>query len=397
MLNETYKKLLSAKSVIRELSEIGTAKSEEIGAENVFDYSLGNPSVPAPNAFKDAISDIYANMDTMEIHGYSPTLGIHSVKEAIAKSLKERFDIDYGPEHIFPTSGAAGAISHAVRAITKPGDTVLGFAPFFPEYIHYVGGSGAELKVVPPDESDFMPDMEKFESMIDANVSAALINSPNNPSGAVYGKETLTKMAEILKKKEVEFKHPIYLISDEPYREICYLDEGVPYPARFYDNTITCYSFSKSLSIPGERIGYIAVNPAAEDAKYLVPIFGQISRGTGHNCPTSTMQLAVAKTLNMTSDLSVYKENKDILYKALTDLGIKVVNPGGTFYIFAKALEDDATTFCRKALKYNLVLVPSESFGIQGYFRIAYCVTTEKVHRSLDAFRQFVEAEYGNN
>lgn len=397
MLNEMYKGLLGAKSVIRELSEIGTAKAAEIGAENVFDYSLGNPSVPAPEDFKKAIEEIYRDMDVMAIHGYSPTLGIPSVKVALADYLSKEYGVGYKAEHIFPTSGAAGAIAHAVRAVTKPGDVVLGFSPFFPEYTHYVGGTGAVLKVVPPDEETFMPDMKKFEEMLDTNVSAILINSPNNPSGVVYDKETLTKMADIMKDKSERYGHPIYLISDEPYREICYLDEGVPYPACFYDNTLTCYSYSKSLSIPGERIGYIAVNPKADGADVLVPMFGQISRGTGHNCPTSTMQLAIAKLLGKTSDLSVYADNMEILYNALTELGIRVVKPGGTFYIFAKALEEDATAFCKKALNYNLVLVPSESFGIPGYFRISYCMPTEKVKRSLVAFKEFVEAEYGNN
>lgn len=397
MINEVYKDMLKAKSVIRELSEYATKRAGEIGPENVFDYSLGNPSVPAPDSVKEAIVSIYNELGPMEIHGYSPTLGIPSVKTAISESLNRRFNMNYGPEHIFPTSGAAGAIAHAIRAVTVPGKKVLGFAPFFPEYIHYVGGAGVDFVAVPPDIDTFMPDMEKFRQMLDKDTAAVLINSPNNPSGVVYDEESLKALSNILKEKSKEFGHSIYLISDEPYREISYTPQGVPYPAAFYDNTLTCYSFSKSLSLPGERIGYIAVNPKAEDAEVLVPMFGQISRGTGHNCPTSTMQLAIARLLDETSDISVYRDNKDILYNELTKLGLRMINPGGTFYIFGKAVEESATEFCKKALKYDIVIVPSESFGIPGYFRISYCVPTEKVRRSIEAFKRFIEEEYGNN
>lgn len=397
MINQHYKDMLSAKSVIRELSEVGTARAAEIGTENVFDYSLGNPSVPAPEEFKDAVINVYEELDPMAIHGYSPTAGHPFVKEKIAEYLKETYGINYGPNHIFPTAGCAAAIAHAVRAVTCPGDTVLCFAPYFPEYNHYVGATGANLKLVPPDEETFMPDMEKFEAMIDKKVTAVLINTPNNPSGAVYDEDTLKKMAEILTKKSEELGRVIFMISDEPYREICYLEGGCPYPSKYYKHSISCYSYSKSLSLPGERIGYLAVHPEAEGADTLVAMCGQISRGIGHNCPTNTVQLAVARVLGKTSDLSVYEKNKDILYECLKSLGMKVVNPGGTFYIFAKALEEDATAFCKKALKYDLVLVPSESFGIPGYFRVAYCVPTEKVERSVEAFKKFVEAEYGNN
>ncbi len=397
MINNKYKDMLKAKSAIRELSEYAAGLAKEIGYENVFDFTLGNPGVEPPEEFARAVNEVYNAMSPMEIHGYSPTNGILSVKKAIADSLKNRFKLDYAPEHIFPASGAAAAISHAVRAVTEPGDKVLGFAPFFPEYIHYVEGSGARFIPVRPDLNDFMPDMAEFKGAIDEKVSAVLINSPNNPSGVIYSEEVLRELSEILREKAREYNRSIYLISDEPYREICYLENGAPYPSKYYDNTISCYSFSKSLSLPGERIGYIAVNPRAEDSDILVPVFGQISRGIGHNCPTSTMQLAVAKTLECTSDLSVYEKNRNMLFTELVKLGFEVVKPDGTFYIFARALENNALSFCKRALKYNLVLVPSDSFGVPGYFRIAYCVPTEKVERSVAAFRKFVEVEYGGN
>ena len=395
MIAEQYRKMLDAKSVIRQLSEKATKRAQIIGAENVFDYSLGNPSVPAPAEFKQALLDLIEKEDPMTLHGYSPTLGIPSVKTAIAESLNCRFDMNYGPEHIFPVSAAAAAIAHALRAVTVPGDEVLTFAPFFPEYHPYVDLTGAVLKVVPPNLENFQINFEAFEEMLTEKVRAVLINTPNNPSGVVYSTLTLQRLADILREKSKEYGHIIYLISDEPYREIVFEGVDSPCVSYFYDNTIMCYSFSKSLSLPGERIGYVAVNPACEDAETMINMCGQISRGIGHNCPPSIIQLAVAQVLDKTADLSVYETNMNILYKELLDLGFTCVKPGGTFYIFPKALEEDAKVFSQKALKYDLVLVPGDSFGAPGYFRMAYCVDTEKVERSLEAFRKFVKAEYG--
>lgn len=385
------------KNIIREFSEYATGRGKEIGYENVFDYSLGNPSVPAPQSFTDAVIDMYKREDPMKIHGYSPTLGLPDVRETIAKSLKERFSIDYEAAHIFPVSGAAGAIAHAVRAVTKPGDTVLTFAPFFPEYTPYIADAGLNLSVVPARLPDFQINFEALEKLLDENVQAVLINSPNNPSGAVYSEETLRELARILSKAQDRFSHEIFLISDEPYREIVFDGNKCPYPAAYYSNTLTCYSFSKSLSLPGERIGYIAVNPKAFHAEDLTVMFGQISRGIGHNCPSSTMQRGVAAVIDETSDLTVYEKNMNILYDALLSMGFEVQRPGGTFYIFPKCLEDDAMSFCKKALKYDLILVPSDNFGVPGYFRMAYCIDTEKVERSLPVIKKFVESEYGHN
>ena len=394
MLVQKYADMLSNKSVIRSLSEFATARGKEIGYENVFDYSLGNPSVPVPQEYTDVMIRLLREKNPMELHGYSPSLGIPSVKEKIAASLERRFGLPYRAEHIFPTSGAAGAIAHAVRCVTQPGDEVLTFAPYFPEYGPYINLTGAVLKVVPADTENFQVHFEAFAEMLTEKVMAVLINTPNNPSGAVYSTETIKKMAEILKEKSKQYGHKICLISDEPYREILFEGVDAPYVAEYYEDTLTCYSFSKSLSLPGERIGYVAVNPACPEAATLVEMCGQISRGTGHNCPSSIMQLAVAETIDLTADLSVYETNMKILYKALKELGFTCTKPGGTFYIFPKALEEDAAAFCNKALKYDLILVPSDSFGCPGFFRMAYCIDTEKVERSLSALRKFVENEY---
>lgn len=394
MINEQYKKMLEGKSVIRQLSEFATERGKEIGYDNVFDYSLGNPSVPVPEAFTGAMINLLQSKTSMELHGYSPSLGIGSVKERIAESLNRRFGMSYTANHIFPTTGAAGAVAHAVRCVTKPGDEVLTFAPFFPEYNLYINMTGAHLKVVPANTADFQINFEKLEEMLNENTAALLINTPNNPSGAVYCTETLKELGELLTRKQKEYGHDIFLISDEPYREIIFEGVDAPYVSGFYDNTLSCYSYSKSLSLPGERIGYVAVNPNCTDAELIVPMCGQVSRGIGHNCPPSIIQLAVAQVLDTTSDMSIYETNMNLLYRELTALGFDCIKPGGTFYIFPKALEEDAVSFCQKALKYDLVLVPSDSFGISGYFRMAYCIDTQKVERSLEALRKFVKENY---
>lgn len=394
MINEQYKNMLGGKSVIREFSEFATARGKEIGYENVFDYSLGNPSVPVPDDYTKEMEELLKTKTSMELHGYSPSLGLPVFKESVAASLNRRFGMNYTPEYIFPTSGAAGALAHALRCVTKPGDVVLTFAPYFPEYGPYVNLTGAVLKVVPADTESFQINFEKLTEMLNENTAAVLINTPNNPSGAVYSAETLEKLAKLLTEKQQEYGHEIFIISDEPYREIVFDGAELPYVSRFYANTLSCYSYSKSLSLPGERIGYVAVNPACKDAELLVPMMGQISRGIGHNCPSSSIQLAVAKVVDETADMKVYETNMKLLYQALTDLGFSCVRPGGTFYIFPKALEEDAVAFCKKALQYDLILVPSDSFGVKGYFRMAYCIDTEKVERSLEALRRFVKENY---
>ena len=394
MIVQKYKDMLQGKSVIRQLSEFATQRGAEIGYENVFDFSLGNPSVPVPQKFTDTMIDLLQNKDPMELHGYSQSLGIPAVRDKVAASLNKRFGMQYTGNHIFMATGAAGAIAHAVRCVSEPGDEILTFAPYFPEYGPYINLTGAVLKVVPADTENFQINFDAFEEMLTEKVAAVLINTPNNPSGTVYSTETIKRLASIMTAKQEQYGHDIFLISDEPYREIVFTGVDSPYPSKFYANTLSCYSFSKSLSLPGERIGYVAVNPECTDADLIATMCSQISRGTGHNCPPSIIQLAVAEVLDLTADLSVYETNMNILYKELTDLGFVCVKPGGTFYILPKALESDAVAFCEKAKKYDLIMVPCDTFGVNGYVRLAYCIATEKVERSLEALRKFVRSEY---
>lgn len=391
MIAKEFLDMLGQKSVIREIFAYGSERAKEIGYENVFDYSLGNPSVPTPKEFTDKIVELITKEDPMVIHGYSPSLGIESVRDAVAQSLNKRFDMNYTLDHIFMTSAAASAIAHALRCVTVPGDEVITFAPYFSEYVPYVTKTGAKLKVVPADTKSFQINFEAFDQIMNEKVMAILINTPNNPSGSVYSEVTLKKLSSYLTEKEQQYSHPIYIISDEPYREIVFNGGKAPYVAKYYKNTLTCYSFSKSVSLPGERIGYLAVCPECEGADVLVDMCGQISRGIGHNCPSSLIQLALPSVLDKTSDLSVYETNKNILYKELTGMGFEGVEPGGTFYMFPKSLEPDAKAFCEKALKYDLLLVPGDGFECKGHFRMAYCIPTEKVERSLEAFEKLVK------
>ncbi|MBR6136156.1 MAG: pyridoxal phosphate-dependent aminotransferase [Clostridia bacterium] len=391
MLVKYYSDMLSKKSAIRNLFDFGRSRAEEIGKDNVFDFSIGNPSVPVPDSFNESLKKFADYKDGTLVHGYSPTLGIHSVKEAIAASLNRRFGEDYTADHIFMTTGAAGALAHALRAVCEAGSSVMVFAPFFPEYVPYITGAGCIPKIVPPRMEDFQIDFEKFSEMLDESVSAVMINSPNNPSGVMYSEDTIKKLCAILSDAEKKFSHPIYLISDEPYREILFGGIRYPYVSKLYDDTIVCYSFSKSLSIPGERIGYVAVDPRAKDAELLVPVMGQISRFTGHNCPPSIIQLAVAENLEVTSDMSVYEGNAEILYEELTRLGFRCVRPDGTFYMFPEAPGGNSEELSERAKKHDLLLVPGTTFGCPGNFRISYCVETEKVIRSLESFRKLAK------
>lgn len=394
MVSQKYKELLGAKSVIRQMSEWAAGRAKEIGMENVFDFSLGNPSVAVPQAFTDKMIELLQTRDTMELHGYSQSQGIPAVRAKFAEYLNRTYDMAYTAEHIFMTTGAAGAVAHAVRAVTQPGDEVITFAPYFPEYNHYVNQTGAVLKVVPADTKQFQINFEALEKLLNPKTMALLVNTPNNPSGTVYSTETIKRLAQLLEEKQQEYGHDIFLISDEPYRDIIFEGVDAPYISKYYDNSLSCYSFAKSLSIPGERLGYIAANPRCTDSELISPMCAQISRGIGHNCPPSIIQIAVAEVLGITSDLSVYETNMKLIYDELVQLGFEVVKPGGTFYIFPKALEEDAVAFCRKAMQYDLVLVPGDTFGCPGYFRMAYCIETEKVRRAMPAMRRFVEQEY---
>lgn len=392
MLAERYKKMLSQESMIRQIFMYGKKRGAEIGYGNVFDYSLGNPSVPCPPAFTAAMQKLLAEKEPVALHGYCPNQGDPDFRRAVAESCARRFGLAYEAKHIFPTTGAAGALAHALRAVVTPGQKVLTFAPYFSEYGPYVAGLDAVLEIVPADTETFQPNFDKLEQMLDETVAAVLINTPNNPSGVAYSCASMQRLGDILRAKSAAFGHEIFLISDEPYREIRYAGAEHPYPAAYYDNTLTCYSFSKSMSLPGERIGYVAVNPKAEGADILVDMMAQISRGTGHNCPPSLIQQAVAQCIDCTSDLSVYETNMNLLYNKLVELGFTVVKPGGTFYIFPKCLESDSMAFCEKAKEFDLLLVPGDGFGVPGYFRMAYCIDTEKVQRSLAALEKLAAA-----
>ncbi len=392
MISKKYSAMLNNTSIIREFAQYASKRAAEIGAENVFNYTIGNPSVPTTDDFNKGLIDLIQNEDSLALHGYSPTLTIYSVRKAVADSLNRRFGMEYIPEDIFMTSGAAGALAHAIRCVTEPGDEVITFAPYFPEYVPYVDGTGAVLKVVPADITSFQINFDAFLEMMNPNVQAILINSPNNPSGIVYSTETITRLAQILTEKQEEYGHDIYLISDEPYREIVFEGTDSPFISKFYDNTICCYSFSKSLSLPGERIGYVAVNPKCKDAELIINMCGQVSRFTGHNCPSSLIQLGVAKVLDETSDLSIYEKNKNILYKELTAMGYECVEPGGTFYMFPKTPIADANEFCNMtAHELDLILVPGDSFMCPGHMRLAYCTTTDMVERSLPLFEKAIK------
>ncbi len=392
MISKKYSAMLNNTSIIREFAQYASKRAAEIGAENVFNYTIGNPSVPTTDDFNKGLIDLIQNEDSLALHGYSPTLTIYSVRKAVADSLNRRFGMEYVPEDIFMTSGAAGALAHAIRCVTEPGNEVITFAPYFPEYVPYVDGTGAVLKVVPADITSFQINFDAFLEMMNPNVQAILINSPNNPSGIVYSTETITRLAQILSAKQEEYGHDIYLISDEPYREIVFAGTDSPFISKFYDNTICCYSFSKSLSLPGERIGYVAVNPKCKDAELIINMCGQVSRFTGHNCPSSLIQLGVAKVLDETSDLSIYEKNKNILYKELTAMGYECVEPGGTFYMFPKTPIADANEFCNMtAHELDLILVPGDSFMCPGHMRLAYCTTTDMVERSLPLFEKAIK------
>ena len=392
MISKKYSSMLNNTSIIREFAQYASKRAAEIGAENVFNYTIGNPSVPTTDDFNKGLIDLIQNEDSLTLHGYSPTLTIYSVRKAVADSLNRRFGMEYVPEDIFMTSGAAGALAHAIRCVTEPGDEVITFAPYFPEYVPYVDGTGAVLKVVPADITSFQINFDAFLEMMNPNVQAILINSPNNPSGIVYSTETITRLAQILTEKQEEYGHDIYLISDEPYREIVFEGTDSPFISKFYDNTICCYSFSKSLSLPGECIGYVAVNPKCKDAELIINMCGQVSRFTGHNCPSSLIQLGVARVLDETSDLSIYEKNKNILYKELTAMGYECVEPGGTFYMFPKTPIADANEFCNMtAHELDLILVPGDSFMCPGHMRLAYCTTTDMVERSLPLFEKAIK------
>lgn len=390
MLNQFYSNMLQEKDMIFEIFAYAQKRRAEVGAGRICDFSLGNPSVPAPDMVAESIRRLLKSSDSLILHGYSPSGGIPEVREQIADDLNTRYGTSYSARHLFMTCGAASAIAHAVRAIGAPGDEILTFAPCFSEYRAYVNGAGCTLKIVPPDTASFQIDLEKTDRMITGKTAAVLINSPNNPSGAVYTTDTIRKLSALLTRRSAELGHTIYLISDEPYRDILFSDAEHFYIASLYPHTLTCYSYSKSLSLPGERIGYLAVWPECADADRILEILPQISRTTGHNGAPVLWQRVAADCCSLTSDMTVYEKNKKILCEALTDFGYQCVQPKGTFYMFPRSPIPDAATFCTEAMTRDLMLVPGDGFSCPGHFRIAYCVSEEVVRRSLPVFRSLI-------
>lgn len=384
-----------APSVIRETFEYGIRRAAEIGSENVFDFSLGNPSVPAPESVHDSMRRLMEEMDSVQLHGYTSAIGAEPTRAAIAEDINKRFNAGISAQDIYMTCGAAASLTVTLHAILCPGDVCMTFAPFFPEYRVFVESAGAKLIAVPADLAQFQMNLEALTELITPETKAIIINTPNNPTGVVYTEENLNAFCDLLRTKAQEYGHPIYLLADEPYRELIYDDKTVvPYLPNLYDDTFVCYSFSKSLSLPGERIGYIVVSPKMADSRNVYAAICGSGRALGFVCAPSMAQRVVAENLGKTGDLSIYRKNRDLLYQALTDYGYHCIYPDGAFYLWVQALETDAKAFCQKARDYELLLVPSDSFGCEGYIRIAYCVTTEMIERSLPSFKKLAES-YG--
>ncbi len=391
MYNEQAYQLGSKRSTIREIFEYAKKRSEQIGAENVFDFSIGNPSVPAPEKVNETIAALVKDMPPVELHGYTSAQGDKTVRDTIAANYTKRFGVEISGDNFYMTCGAAASLTVTLRALTCPGDEYIVFAPYFPEYGVFVRGAGAKFTVLKSDPDTMLPDFEALEKALNPHVKGVLINSPNNPSGVVYGEETMERLAALLKAKSEEYGAPMYLISDEPYRELVYDKETkVPCPMAYYDDTIVCYSYSKSLSLPGERIGYIAVSPKATDSKAVYAAVCGAGRELGFVCAPALFQRVAAACDGMTADLGVYKRNRDLLYNGLKDCGFTCLYPDGAFYLFMKA-EGDTVEFCEKAKKYELLLVNGADFGADGWVRIAYCVQTERIQKSLPLFKKLAQ------
>ena len=393
-MNRRMYGLGSKRSVIREIFEFGKQRAAEVGAENVYDFSLGNPSVAPPQAVEDAIEELLRGKDMTALHGYTSAPGDLATREAIAGHICKSFGVPADAGHIYMTCGAAASLTISLSAICNEGDEVITFAPYFTEYKVFAETAGASLIALPSDPDTFQIDFSALEGAISPKTAAVLVNSPNNPSGVVYGRETVEKLAALLAQKSAEYGHTIYLISDEPYRELVYGGVEVPYLPAYYKDTLVCYSYSKSLSLPGERIGYIFVSPQAKDAGELYLAVCGAGRALGYVCAPSLFQKVIARCQGMTSDVSVYEKNRNTLLSALTSYGFKCVRPDGAFYLFVRSPEPDANAFCERAKAYDLLLVPGDDFGCKGYVRIAYCVSSAMIARSLPAFEKLAKS-YG--
>jgi aspartate aminotransferase len=394
MISAKMIKLAQNNSAIRAMFEEGNKMAAQFGRENVYDFSLGNPNFPAPAAVKEAVIDIMNSMDSVAVHGYMSNAGFESTRKAVADSVNARFGTSFGVNNIIMSVGAAGGLNVALKTLLNPGDEVVAIAPYFVEYGNYVGNYDGVLVVVPPSPPDFQPDPEKLAACITPKTKAVIINSPNNPTGVVYSAETLTKMAAALEAKQKEFGTSIYIISDEPYRELAYDGTDVPYITKFYKNTLVCYSWSKSLSLPGERIGYIVVPDEIDEYPLIFDAACIATRVSGYVNAPSLQQLVVERCLNEKTDIGAYDANRKLLYNGLTDCGFTCVFPQGAFYMWVKSPADDDKAFSAAAKKYNILIVPGASFGCPGYVRIAYCVSKSMIERSLPAFKKLAE-EYG--
>ena len=379
----------SRRSAIRELFEYGKQRAAVVGAENVYDFSLGNPTVPAPDCVDETIRRLTEELDCIRLHGYTSAQGDVETRTAIADFLNQTHGTHFDANDLYITMGAAASLSIAFHALTtSEKDEFIAIAPFFPEYKVFVEATGASLKVVPADTTNFQIDFDALEQMITVHTKGVIINSPNNPSGAVYSLETIQKLAELLSKKEKEVDHPIFIIADEPYREIVYDGVEVPFVTKYYNNTLVCYSYSKSLSLPGERIGYILVPQEAYDSKALYAAVAGAGRALGYVCAPSMMQKVIAQCQGETGDVELYKKNRDLLYEGLTKIGYECFKPQGAFYMFVKALEEDADAFCERAKAEDLLIVSANGFGCPGYVRISYCVDEDMIKRSFGAFER---------
>ena len=390
-MNQRMYALGSRRSVIREIFEFGKQRAQEVGKENVFDFSLGNPSVNPPRIVADTLAELVREEDQTALHGYTSAQGDLSVRRAIADHIRTAHGAEADPDFIYMTCGAAASLTITLSALCNEGDEVITFAPYFTEYKVFTETAGASLVALDSDPDTFQIDFDLLEKAVCKKTAAVLVNSPNNPSGVVYGEETVKRLAKLLEEKSAQFGRTIYLITDEPYRELVYGGVKVPYLTNYYPHTIVCYSYSKSLSLPGERIGYIFVNPAAKDAKALYLAVCGAGRALGYVCAPSLFQKLIARCQGVTSDVSVYERNRDTLAGALRGYGFRCVQPDGAFYLFVKSPEPDAYAFCERAKKYNLLLVPGDDFGCKGYVRIAYCVSHEMIERSLPAFEKLAK------
>ena len=387
MVSQKMYELGSRRSEIRELFEYGLKRKAEIGAENVYDFSLGNPSVPAPECVKEALADLVLNTDPVALHGYTSAQGAPDVRKACADYVNANFGTKYTADNFYMTVGAAASLTISLSAIAQDSGEVIILAPFFPEYIVFINQAGLTPVTVKCREEDFQIDFDALKKAINKNTKAIIINSPNNPSGVVFSEATIKKLASVLNDAQKELGKDIYIIADEPYRELVYTQGvEVPFIPNYYNNTIVCYSFSKSLSLPGERIGYVLVPNTANKWQDVYFAVCGAGRSLGFVCAPSLFQKIVPKCIGKTADISIYKKNRDILCDALSKYGYKVAQPDGAFYLFVKALEEDSHAFCEKAKKYELLLVPGDSFGYPGYVRISYCVSTEMIEKSLPSF-----------